>query len=408
LYVNEIIIEIETNPLEIPRNPVNQLYEHFRLNAINSDEFLSRIQKVYKARQTPDFPEPMSDVQINHLLSELKTLVLDTFQTSIESAILVATSFRNALQHTMTLAGRVAATTMNKWVHGAISGALNLDLGPVNHTPVSSEVAAFLFGSTYEYNSNEVEFNRMSLTISHYIVLHLDKDSPAIQGWQSLWTPTALQTAIGLETTSRERAWSTQMKYMLSYTDRTNITNVLALSELTYILHADHAAILGGDDRVTAGRLIVDLLRTHAFLHAVRITRNVQENEASPLYGYALYPFTVVEPRVYESWPSVCARVRKALRDRETVEGLLSQMRGAIASGLISDVEVPAGSSDTLMVEDWVEGELAVALNGDRRPEFLVRVGDYERMLLHGTAENPFDRQEVKTLEVVRMRVVSS
>jgi hypothetical protein len=147
-------------------------------------------------------------------------------------------------------------------------------------------------------------------------------------------------------------------------------------------------------------------MRTHAFLHTVRITRNVQENENNPLSGYVLYPFTVSNHHVYDSWPSVCARVRKALRDREAVEVLLGQIRGAIASNTISEVEVPTGSCDTLMVDDWETGQLAVALNGDRRPDYLVRVADYERMLLHGTAENPFDRQEVKTIDVVRIRVI--
>lgn len=406
LYVNEIIIQVETDPLFVLTNPTSVLYEMFRLKAINNDEFMTRIHKIYTTRPSSEFPELMSDTQATAFMAELKSEFLDHLQSRIECAILVATSFRLALQNTMKQVGEIAVTTLNKWVHGVISGALNTDLGPVNHAPVTSEAAAFLFGITYEYNSNEVEFNRMSATISHYLALHLDKESPVIQAWRSMWTPAALQTAIGLESTSAERPWSTQLKYMVSFSDRTNITNVLALSELTYCVHADYASVLAGEDRVAAGRLVVDLMRTHSFLHAVRITRNVQENEASPLYGYALYPFTTPNPRVYDSWPSVCARIRKSLRDREAVESLLAQMRAAMAPGNVSDVEVVSGSSDTLMAEDWVDGELAVALNGDRRPEFLVRVADYERMLLHGTAENPFDRQEVRTVEVVRMKIV--
>jgi hypothetical protein len=405
LYVNEIILQVETDPLFVLSNPNSVLYEMFRLKAVNSEEFIARIHKIYTTRPSPEFPELMSDAHASAFMSDLKTLFLDPLQMRIECTILVATSFRGALQYSMKLVGDIASSTLNKWTHGVISGALNVDLGPVNHDPVTTEAAAFLFGITYEYNSNEVEYNRMSSTISHYLALHLDKDSPVIQSWSSLWTPTALQTAIGLESTNADRPWSSQLKYMVSYADRTNITNVLALSELTYSLHADYASILAGDDRIAAARLIVDLMRSHAFLHAVRITRNVQENDASPLYGFALYPYTVANPRVYDSWPSVCARIRKSLRDREAVEALLTQMRAAIASGDVSNVEVPSGTSDTLMAEDWVDGELAVALGGDRRPEYLVRVADYERMLLHGTAENPFDRQEVKTLEVVRMRL---
>ena len=406
LYVNEIIIKVETDPLFVLSNPTSVLYEMFRLKAVNSEEFMTRIHKIYTIRPSLEFPDLMSDAQAGAFLSELKTEFLDQLQSRIECAILVATSFRLALQNTMKLIGEIASTTLNKWVHGAISGALNTDLGPVNHAPVTSEAAAFLFGITYEYNSNETEYNRMSATIGHYLALHLDKESPVIQAWRSLWTPAALQTAVGLESTSADKPWSTQLKYMVSFSDRTNITNVLALSELTYCVHADFATALAGDDRVAAGRLIVDLMRTHAFLHAIRITRNVQENESSPLYGYALYPFTTPNPRVYDSWPSVCARIRKSLRDREAVESLLAQMRMAMEPGRVSDVEVASGSSDTLMAEDWVEGELAIVLNGDRRPEFLVRVADYERMLLHGTAENPFDRQEVRTIDVVRMRIV--
>jgi hypothetical protein len=408
LYVNEIIVKVETDPMFILANPnpTHLLYEVFRLKAVNSEEFMGRIQKIYTLRPSPEFPELMSDTQVAEFLSELKTLFLDPLQNQIECTILVATSFRSALQFAMKMVGDIAATTLNKWAHGAISSALNLDLGPINHELVTSEAAAFLFGMTYEYNSNELEFNRMSATISHYLALHLDKDSPVIQSWRSLWTPTALQTAIGLESTNTDRPWATQLKYMVSYADRTNITNVLALSELTYCLHVDYESVLNGDDRVAAARLIVDLMRCQGFLHVFRITRSVQENEASPLYGYALYPYTVTSPQVYDSWPSVCARIRKALRDRETVEALLTQIRAAITSETLSEVEVPRGTSDTLMVEDWEDGELAVALNGDRRPEFLVRVADYERMLLHGTAENPFDRQEVKTVEVVRMRLL--
>jgi hypothetical protein len=32
-------------------------------------------------------------------------------------------------------------------------------------------------------------------------------------------------------------------------------------------------------------------------------------------------------------------------------------------------------------------------------------VADYERMLMHGTAENPFDRRDVQTVDVVRIVV---
>jgi hypothetical protein len=405
LHVNEIIIEAETNPLFLFTNPTAGLHARMRTtHSVNSPEFMGRIQKMFTTRPSPEFPDSMSDAQVAAVMTDLKTVFLDHFQVRVESAILIATTFRNALHHTMKMVGEVAATALNKWVHGAISGALQLDLGPVEHTAVSTDAAAFLFGITYEYNSNETEYNRMSATISHYLALHLDPESHPVRNWQTLWTPTSIQAAVGLEATSVGRPWTTAMKYMVSHTDRANITNVLVLSELTYTLQADFGGLFGdATQRVAAGRMVVDLLRTHAFLHAVRITRSVQENDASPLYGYAVYPFTVGNPQAYDTWPSVCARVRKALRDREQVEALLAQMRGAA----ISDIEVPAGSCDTLMAEDWATGELAVVLNGDRRPEVLVRVADYERMLLHGTAENPFDRQEVRSVDVVRIRVAA-
>lgn len=406
LHVNRLIMEVELNPLFILMNPVKDLGDYVRTHAVNSPDFMSKIQRIYTTRPSPEFPEPMSDAQAVELMAELKTHFLDPFQIRIMSAIMVATTFRGALNHAMKSLGEIAATTLNKWVHGAISGALNLDLGPVNHTIVRNEAAAFLFGITYEYNSNEIEFNRMSATISHYLSQHLDRGSYVVDGWQGLWTPSAIHTAVGLETTNPERPWSTPMKYVVSHADRSNIANVIVLSELTYMLHADYRDVLGSDDRVAAARVIVDLMRSHAFMHAVRITRDVQENQASPLYGYALYPYTVANPQAYDSWPSVCARVRKSLRDREAVEALLAQMRGAIASNSVSEVEVPSDACDTLMAEEWETGQLAVVLNGDRRPEVLVRVADYERMLLHGTAENPFDRREVRTVDVVRIRLV--
>lgn len=406
LHVNRIIMEVETNPLFIMRYPVRDLCEHMRAHSINSPEFISKIQRIYTTRPSPEFPEPMSETQAAELMAELKTHFLDHFQIHIESAIMVATSFRSALNHAMKSLGEIAATTLNKWVHGAISAALNLDIGPVDHTIVRSEGAAFLFGITYEYNSNETEFNRMSATIGHYLAQHLDRGSYVVSGWQGLWTPSAIHTAVSLEASNPARPWSTPMKYVVSHSDRSNIGNVIVLSELTYLLHADYRDVFESEDRVAAARVVVDLMRTHSFMHAVRITRDVQENQVCPLYGYALYPYTVAEPHVYDSWPSVCARVRKSLRDREAVEALLSQMQAAIASNDISQVDVPAGSSDTLMADDWETGQLAVALNDDRRPEVLVRVADYERMLLHGTAENPFDRREVKTVNVVRIHVV--
>ena len=405
LHVNRIIQEVETNPLFVIRNPVRVLYEHMKSNAVNAPEFVSRIQRIYATRASSEFPDPMTEAQASAFITEVKTHLLDHLQLRIESSILVATSFRTALQFTMKALGEISAVTINKWVHGVISAAVQLDLGEVNQAVVTNEAAAFLFGMTYEYNSNEAEFNRLSATIGHHIAQHLDRDSYVIANWRTLWTPAAIHAAVGLEATSPDRPWSTAMKYIVSYADRSNVPAILLFSELTYSLHADFHAILGSDDRVAAARLIIDLMRTHAFLHTVRITRDVQENEISPLYGYALYPFTVSNPQAYDSWPSVCARIRKALRDREGVEALLAQMRGAIASNAVAEVEVPAGSCDTLMADDWETGQLAVALNGDRRPDYLVRVADYERMLLHGTAENPFDRQEVKTVDVVRIIV---
>jgi hypothetical protein len=405
LHVNRIILEAETNPLFILTNPIRDLCAHMQTHAVNSPEFISRIQRMYTTRASSEFPDPMPDATAEALMSEIKTHFLDHLQIRIQSSIMVATSFRNALQFTMKTLGEIASTTLNKWVHGVISAALQLDIGDVAHDIVRNDAAAFLFGITYEYNSNELEFNRMSATIGHYIAQHLNKDSHVISTWRTLWTPTSIHAAVGLETTPA-RPWSAAMKYVASHTDRSNITNVLALSELTYTIHADFNTVLTSDDHVVAARVIIDLMRTHAFLHATRVTRDVQENDASPLYGYALYPFTMSEPRVYDSWPSVCARVRKSLRDRETVEGLLAQMRGAIASNAVTELVVPSGTCDTLMAEDWESGQLAVALNGDRRPDYLVRVADYERMLIHGTAENPFDRQEVKTVEIVRIRVI--
>lgn len=406
LHVNRLIQEVETNPLFILRNPVRSLHDHMKTNAVNTPEFMSRVQRIYTTRASSEFPDPMLEAHAATCMAELKTHFLDHLQMRIETSILVATSFRSALQFTMKALGEVAATTINKWVHGVISAAVQLDLGEVNRDVVNNEAAAFLFGITYEYNSNEMEFNRMSATIGHHLAQHLDRDSDVIRTWRTLWTPAAIHAAVGLEATSLVRPWSTAMKYIVSHADRTTVPSVLLFSELTYCLHADFHTTLASDDRVAAARLVIDLMRTHAFLHAVRITRDVQENEASPLYGSALYPYTVSNPRVYDSWPSVCARVRKALRDREAVEALLAQMRGVITSNATTEVEVSAGSCDTLMAEDWETGQFAVALNGDRRPEVLVRVSDYERMLLHGTAENPFDRQEVKTVDVVRIRLV--
>jgi hypothetical protein len=406
LHVNRVIQEVEANPLFVIRNPVRSLYDHMKTNAVNTPEFMARIQRIYTTRASSEFADPMSEAQASAFVAELKTHFLDHLQVRIESSILVATSFRNALQFTMKALGEISASTINKWVHGVISTAVQLDLGEVNHAVITNEAAAFLFGITYEYNSNEAEFNRLSATIGHYLAQHLDRDSYVIQAWRTLWTPAAIHAAVGLETTSPARPWSTAMKYVVSHADRSTVPTVLLFSELMYSLHADFHATFGSDDRVAAARLVIDLMRTHAFLHTVRITRDTQENQISPLYGYALYPFTLSNPRIYDSWPSVCARIRKALRDREGVEALLAQMRGAIASNAVSEVEVPAGACDTLMADEWETGQLAVALNGDRRPEYLVRVADYERMLLHGTAENPFDRQEVKTVDVVRIRVI--
>ncbi len=405
LHVNNIIQQVETNPLFVIRNPVRGLYDHMKSNAVNSPEFIARIQRIYTTRPSPEFPESMSEVQAASAMADIKAHFLDHLQTRIESSILVATSFRNALQFTMKALGEISAATINKWVHGVIGAATQLDLGEVNHSVVTNESAAFLFGITYEYNSNEAEFNRLSATIGHHLAQHLDRDSYVIAAWRALWTPAAIHAAVALETTNPARPWSTAMKYIVSHTDRSNVPAVLLFSELTYSIHADFHTTLASDDRVAAARLVIDLMRTHAFLHTVRITRDTQENQISPLYGYAVYPFTVSNPQAYDSWPSVCARIRKALRDREGVEALLAQMRGAIASNAIADVEVAAGSCDTLLADDWETGQLAVALNGDRRPDYLVRVADYERMLLHGTAENPFDRQEVKTVDVVRIRV---
>lgn len=407
LKVNEMILQAETDPFSILLgSPIKIFTDRIKEHAVNSEDSLRRIRRLFTTRITPEFHEPMSDVDAAALVGELKTHFLDQLQLRIECALMISKSFREALQATMTTFGEIAAIAINKWVHGVIQTATGLDLGPVCQDPFVSDGATFLFGATYEYNSNEREFNRMNATIMHYLTQHLHTESDVIRTWSTLWTPASIHSAVGLESTSPSRPWATPLKYMLTYDDRTNVGNILVLSELTYVMHSDFNTILRGD-RVAAARLIVNLLRTQAFLHSVRITRDVQENEASPLYGYAVYPFTVKNARVYDSWPSVCARIRKSLRDRETVEGLLGQMRQAIASGTLSDVEVPEGSCDTLMAEDWVTGELAVALNGDRRPEVLVRVADYERMLVLGTAENPFDRQEVTTIDVVRIRVPS-
>lgn len=404
-YANRIFEETRDNPLLLVRNFVRDLSTHIQTNAINSSENMSRIQRMFRSQPSPEFPEPMSEAQAAELVSELKIHFLDHFQTRLVCSVMVATSFRNAIQFTMKVLGEIASTTLNKWVHGVISQALEMDLGEINHEFVRNDFTAFLFGVSYEYNSNEIELNRMSATIGHYLAQHLDRDSPVIPVWRTLWNPTSIHGSVALEVTSPARPWSTAMKYIVSHADRSNITNVLVISELTYSMNADFGDTLRSSSPVDRGRLIIDLMRTHAFIHAFRITRDVQENEENPLYGFALYPYTVSDPRIFDSWPSVCARIRKSLRDREIVENLLGQIRGSIASNNITEVVVPAGSCDTLMVEDWTTGELAVGLNGDCRPEVLVRVADYERMLLHGTAENPFDRQEVRVVQVVRIRV---
>jgi hypothetical protein len=407
LKVNELILQAETDPLSIIfGSPIKIFIERMKEYAINSDESLGRFHRMLTTHISPEYHEPMTAEMATSLIGELKAHFLDHLQLRINCALLISKSFKEALEATMTAFGQIAATALNKWVHGVIQAAVGIDLGPVQHDIFTGDGAVLLFGATYEYNSNEREFNRMSATLMHYLTQHLHTESDVIRGWSTLWTPTALQTSIGMEATSPVRPWATPMKYMLSYDDRTNIGNILVVSELTYVMHSEYKQILTGTDRTAAAQLMIHLLRTLAFLYTVRITRDIQENQASPLYGYAVYPFTVKHIQAYDGWPSVCARVRKSLRDRETVEMLLGQMRGAIAAGSVSEIEVPNGSCDTLMAEDWVNGELAVALNGDRRPEVLVRTADYERMLLLGTAENPFDRRDVKTLEVIRIRLI--
>lgn len=386
-------------------NPLPIFHTAIREAPFTTDAFGRRIYNVLQSRASPDFPTPVSEEVAVHVWNQLKGHIITNLQFRIESSALLSREFPEAIRYVFGAISDIAKRTLNIWVHSTITTAMELSV-PLSHDTVSGDGVAFLFGATYEYNSNEREFNRMSATIGHYIAQHLHTESDVIRAWQQLWTPVAIQATTGLELLSADHPHSIAMRYTVSYEDRSNIANVFVLSELMYMMHSDYSASLHDENPQTRLKTVIDLLRTHAFIHTTRITRDIQEDENSSLYGVVMYPSMSQEQRTeFNGWPTVCARIRKALRDREHVENLLNQMRGAIAMGAenLPTVRVEPDSADTLMVEEWQPNELAVALNGDRRPEFLVRVADYERMLIHGTAENPFDRRDVQTVEVVRI-----
>jgi hypothetical protein len=391
------------------------LHKIIHKNNFLSNEFKSRILRVLITRPSPSFPEPMTESDASLIYADIKQHILQHIQIRLETALFLSLQLQSALNEIFRIITNHLEITLNKWVHAVITHAtgVEIDLSLVSQ-PMTGDSAAFLFGATYEYNSNEIEFNRMSATISHYIAQHLVPNSEVISAWQQLWTPASIQTAVALELSSPDRPWSNAMKYTLSHIDRSNITNVIVLSELTYMMYTDYRDILQASHSSLAPhpspspesiKIIIDLLRTNGMIHAIRITRNIEEDELHVLRGLSVYMNERAIATQFSSWMSVCARIRKSLRDREHVEDLLHQMRTCLATGIenLPTVTVERGTSDTLMVEDWVTDDIAVALNGDRRPEVLIRVADYERMLLHGTAENPFDRRDVTRVEVVRI-----
>jgi hypothetical protein len=407
--VNQIILDMRAQgPLaSMVMNPLPTFHTAIRVAPFTSDTFGRRIHNVLQSRASPDFPPPLGEEVAIYVWNQLKEHIITNLQTRIESSVLLSRTFPEAIKHAFSTISDIARRTLNIWVHSTITTAMEMDT-PLSHTTVRGDGVAFLFGATYEYNSNESEFNRMSATIGHYIAQHLHTDSDVVSAWQRLWTPVSIQAATALESVSADRPHSIAMRYTVSYADRSNIANVFLLSELMYMMHSDYSASLRDENLHTRLKTVIDLLRTHAFIHTIRVTRDIQEDEESALHGVAMYPSMSQEQMAeFSGWPTVCARVRKALRDREHVENLLNQMRGAIALGPenLPTVRVEPESTDTLMVEEWQQNELAVALNGERRPEYLVRVADYERMLIHGTAENPFDRRDVQTVEVVRIIV---
>jgi hypothetical protein len=407
--VNQIILDMRAQgPLaSMVINPLPTFHTAIRAAPFTTDTFGRRIHNVLQSRASPDFPSPLGEEVAVYVWNQLKEHVITNLQTRIESSVLLSTTFADAIKHTFSTISDIARCTLNIWVHSTITSAMEMDT-PLSHDIVRGDGVAFLFGATYEYNSNENEFNRMSATIGHYIAQHLHQDSDVVSTWQRLWTPASIQATTALESVSADRPHSIAMRYTVSYADRSNIANVFLLSELMYMMHSDYSASLRDENPHARLKTVIDLLRTHAFIHTIRVTRDIQEDEESALHGVAMYPSMSQEQMAeFSGWPTVCARVRKALRDREHVENLLNQMRGAIALGPenLPTVRVEPDSADTLMAEEWQSNELAVALNGDRRPEYLVRVADYERMLIHGTAENPFDRRDVQTVDVVRIVV---
>ena len=411
--VNQIILDIRAQgPLGITENPVVTLHRAIKTVPFTTDTFGARIQSVLKSRASTYFPPPLCEEMTRYVWNELKEHIVNQMQLRLECALILSTTFRDALQSTFGLVSEIAKKTINIWVHSVLTTAMeDTSPPPLSHDIVRGDGVAFLFGATYEYNSNETEYNRMSATIGHYIAQHLDAHSDVVRAWQQMWTPASIQAATALESVSADRPDSIALRYTVSYSDRSNIANVFLLSELMYMMYSDYGQQLRSENPQIRLQSVIDLMRTHAFMHTIRLTRDIQEDQESPLYGVAIYPNTIPEQMAeFGAWPTVCARIRKAIRDREQVEGLLGQMRNAIARGgddhsALPTVTVESGSADTLMAEDWQTGELAVALNGDRRAEFLVRVADYERMLMHGTAENPFDRRDVQTVDVVRIMV---
>jgi hypothetical protein len=407
--INQIILDMRSQGPLAPMiiNPLPIFHTAIRVAPFTTDAFGRRIHNVLQSRASPDFPPPLCEEIALYVWNQLKEHIITNLQTRIESSVLLSRAFPDAIKHVFGAVSDVAKRTVNIWVHSVLTTAMELDV-PLSHDIVRGDGVAFLFGATYEYNSNESEFNRMSATIGHYIAQHLHAESDVVSAWQRLWTPVSIQAATAMESVSADRPHSIAMRYTVSYADRSNVANVFLLSELMYMMHSDYSASLRDENPQTRLKTVIDLLRTHAFIHTIRVTRDIQEDEDSSLYGIAMYPSMSQEQMSeFSGWPTVCARIRKALRDREHVENLLNQMRGAIAMGTenLPTVRVEPDSADTLMAEEWQSNELAVALNGDRRPEFLVRVADYERMLIHGTAENPFDRRDVQTVEVVRIMV---
>ena len=406
--VNQIILDLRAQgPLAFATNPVTSLHNAIHAVPFTTDVFGKRIRNVIQNRPSLDFPAQLCEEIGIYVWEQLKELIINQLQVRIESSMLLSRSFRETLQHSFGIVSETAKRTLDIWVHSTLTTATELDI-PLSHELVRGDGVAFLFGATYEYNSNETEFNRMSATIGHYIAQHLHTESDVVHQWQQLWTPVTIQAAVALESVSADRPHSIAMRYTLSYADRSNVANVFLLSELMYMMYSDYGTVLRSENPQTRLKTVIDLLRTHAFMHTIRLTRDIQEDQESPLYGIAIYPNTIPEQMAeFNGWPTACARIRKALRDREHVENLLHQMQGAIAIGVenLPTVRVETDSADTLMAEEWQTNELAVALNGDRRPEVLVRVADYERMLMHGTAENPFDRRDVQTVDVVRIMV---